>query len=91
MWQLPLDQVKLYQVSWWFLWVNLYITDTFHVIICAISDLIIAVLIIVSKGISSHLMKFTSKRRRTKQEIKDQKRSEDQKQKEIAEKMDAFS
>jgi len=47
-------------------------------------------LIIVSKGISSHLMKISSKRRRTKQEIKEQKQAEEMKEAEIAAKMAEF-
>ena len=44
----------------------------------------------VSKGISSHLMKSSSKRRRTKQEIKDQKAEEIRREQEIQDKMSKY-
>ena len=49
--------------------------------------MLIYILISVSKGISNHLMKSTSKRRRTKQEIKDQKAEEAKKEAEIQDKL----
>jgi len=42
---------------------------------------------IVNKGISNNLMKAGAKRRRTKQEIKQEKHEEDRKNREIVEKM----
>ena len=55
-----------------------------------IFDAIITVWIIVSKGISNHLMKTSSKRRRTKQEIKEQKVEEERKQNEIERKLASY-
>ena len=55
-----------------------------------IFDAIITVWIIVSKGISNHLMKTSSKRRRTKQEIKEQKAEEELKQNEIERKLASY-
>ena len=69
---------------------NFYISNTFFYVIYITSDTIITYITIVCKGISSHLMKLTSKRRRTKQEIKEEKTREELKQREIAEKMAAF-
>lgn len=42
------------------------------------------IFIIVSKGNSSHLMKVSAKRRRTKEEVKEQKRVESNAQAELA-------
>jgi len=41
----------------------------------------------VSKGISAHLLKENAKRRRSKQQIKDEKKAEEMKQREIARKL----
>ena len=43
-----------------------------------------------TKGISGHLMKASSKRRRTKQQIKEEQKLEEMKQREIAKKLAAF-
>ena len=41
----------------------------------------------MSKGISAHLLKENTKRRRSKQQIKDEKKAEEMKQREIARKL----
>ena len=44
----------------------------------------------VSKGISGHLLKASAQRRRSKAQIKEEKKAEERKQKQIAEKLAAY-
>lgn len=79
----PLRPVILFQVSYLCYQSTSFITSTFLIWLYYIDYILTFIFKIVSKGISNHLMKSTSKRRRTKQEIKDQKAEEEKKEHEI--------